>query len=218
MTIQIGQSVNQNNIAFVILNQARDDLKANPMYPQIKSTGGRAMEHWGSLRLEVAKASQLKEKRTNPATGKVTDEYVGHIFRVKTKKSKVSTPNQQAEVFLISDPYIGFDFVENVYRASTEQYGLISKGAWRSYVTDNGEEIKLRDKDWVPYLRSAEGRETLHELHRKQLLVHFPNGFAPLDNDNIDVTVDEYLMDLPDYYEEKANQVPVEPEASTEEA
>lgn len=176
------------------------------------------MEHWGSLRLEVAKASQLKEKRTNPATGKVTDEYVGHIFRVKTKKSKVSTPNQQAEVFLISDPYIGFDFVENVYRASTEQYGLISKGAWRSYVTDNGEEIKLRDKDWVPYLRSAEGRETLHELHRKQLLVHFPNGFAPLDNDNIDVTVDEYLMDLPDYYEEKANQVPVEPEASTEEA
>lgn len=218
MTIQIGQSVNQNNIAFVILNQARDDLKANPMYPQIKSTGGRAMEHWGSLRLEVAKASQLKEKRTNPATGKVTDEYVGHIFRVKTKKSKVSTPNQQAEVFLISDPYIGFDFVENVYRASTEQYGLISKGAWRSYVTDNGEEIKLRDKDWVPYLRSAEGRETLHELHRKQLLVHFPNGFAPLDNDNIDVTVDEYLMDLPDYYEEKANQVPVEPEAPTEEA
>lgn len=218
MTIQIGQSVNQNNIAFVILNQARDDLKANPMYPQIKSTGGRAMEHWGSLRLEVAKASQLKEKRTNPATGKVTDEYVGHIFRVKTKKSKVSTPNQQAEVFLISDPYIGFDFVENVYRASTEQYGLISKGAWRSYVTDNGEELKMRDKDWVPYLRSAEGRETLHELHRKQLLVHFPNGFAPLDNDNIDVTVDEYLMDLPDYYEEKANQVPVEPEAPTEEA
>lgn len=208
MTIQIGQSINQNNIAFVILNQARDDLKANPMYPQIKSTGGRAMEHWGSLRLEVAKASQLKEKTADIATGKVTDQYVGHIFRVKTKKSKVSTPNRQAEVFLISEPYIGFDFTENVYRASAEQYGLISKGAWRAYITDDGEEIKLRDKDWVPFLNSEKGHPVLKELHRKQLLTYFPMGFAALNNENIDVTTNEYYADLEDVYKESP---PVEP-------
>lgn len=204
MTIQIGQSVNQNNIAFVILNQARDDLKANPNYPQIKSTGGRAMEHWGSLRLEVTKASQIKEKVVDPASGKISEEYVGHIFRVKTKKSKVSTPNRKAELFLISYPYIGFDFTENVYRSAAEQYGLISKGAWRTYVTDDGEEIKKRDKDWVPFLNSEEGKHVLKELYRKELLTYFPEGFAPLGNDNIDVSNDEMFEGLEEYY--KSNQ------------
>lgn len=205
MTVQIGQSVNQNNIGFVILNQARDDLKANPMFPQIKSTGGRAMEHWGSLRLEVAKASQIKEKVTDPASGKEKDEYIGHIFRVKTKKSKVSTPNRQAEMYLISEPYIGFDLEENIYRSSVEHFGFITKGAWRNYVTDNGEELKMRDKEWVPFLKSDEGKPVFFELYRKQMLQLFPNGFAPLNNDNIDVTQLPVLSYMADVYEEREN-------------
>ena len=204
MTVQIGQSVNQNNITFVILNQARDDLKANPMFPKIKSTGGRAMEHWGSLRLEVAKASQLKDKVIDPASGKEKDEYIGHIFRVKTKKSKVSTPNRQAELYLISAPYIGFDLEENIYRSSVDNFGFISKGAWRNYTTESGEELKMRDKEWVPFLRSDEGRPVFYELYKKQMLQLFPNGFAPLNNDNIDVTQVPVLDYIDDVYEERA--------------
>lgn len=200
MTEQIGQTINQNNTAFIILNQARDVMGS--MYPQIKSSGGRALEHWGSLRLEVAKASQLKEKVIDPVTLKESEEYVGHIFRVKTKKSKVSTPNRQAEMYLISMPFKGFDFAENVYRASVDQYGFISKGAWRKYTTDAGEEVNLRHTEWVPFLESDEGRPVLQELYRKMHLQMFPEGFAPLDNENIDVTVNPFYAEMDDYYEE----------------
>lgn len=160
MTTQIGQSIANTNLAFIILNQARDDLKANPMFPAIKSTGGRAMEHWASVRLEVARASQVKEKHKT-IDGKDRDEYVGHIFRIKTKKSKLTTPNKQAEVYLISDPYVGVDFIQNVYRTAVDHYSLISKGAWRSYKTHAGDEVKLRDKEWIPYLQSEEGKEVI---------------------------------------------------------
>ena len=216
MTIQIGQGIAQNNIIFLILNQGRDDLKANPMYPQIKSTGGRAMEHWASLRLEVAKASQIKEKVTNPATGKESDEYVGHIFRVKTKKSKLSAPNKQAEMYLISQPYIGFDFTENVYRSAVDQYGLISKGAWRVYTTDAGQEYKLRDRDWVPFLNSEEGQPVLKELFQKELITWFPDGFAPLNNKRINVDSFPYLEGMREYYAQRATQKALEEPQSQE--
>lgn len=215
MTIQIGQSVNQNNVAFVILNQARDDLKAHPNFPKIKSTGGRALEHWCSLRLEVVRASQFKEKVVDPASGREVEEYAGHIMRLKTEKSKVSRPRTQAEVFLVSNPYIGLDFVENVYRAATDQYGIISKGAWRKYITDNGEEISKRHADWVPYLRSEEGAEVLKEIFTKQLLSYFPNGYSPLNNHTIDVTDDVYLQQAMKYYEDK-QKAGTEPEANAD--
>lgn len=210
MTTQIGQGINETNIAFVIMNQARDDLKANPMFPQIKSSGGRALEHWASLRLEVQRASQIKEKIINPVTGKEKEEYAGHIFRVKTKKSKVSTPNREAETFLIAAPFKGLDFVENVYRSSVEQYGLISKGAWRKYTTDTGEEISLRNTEWVPFLQSEEGQPILEELFLKQMKRVFPDGYAPLNNELVDVTTNPYFSKLKEYYETKDKEVPVE--------
>lgn len=192
MANQLGQIINKTNIAFIIINQARDDLKANPMFPTIKSTGGRAMEHWASLRLEVQKASQIKEKIVLP-TGETKEEYVGHIFRVKTKKSKVSTPNRQAETFLISRPYTGLDFIENVYRQAVDEYKFISKGAWRKYQTESGEEISLRDKEWVPFLQSDEGLSVLTELFLKELKTYFPDDYAPLHNINMDVKGDYFL-------------------------
>lgn len=210
MTSQLGQKIGQTQIAFVILNQARDDLKAHPNFPKIKSTGGRAMEHWPSLRLEVTKASQLKGKVTNQATGKESEEYVGHIFRVRTEKSKVSTPNKKAEVFLISEPYTGFDVTENVYRAAVDQYGFISKGAWREYTTNDGQTVKLRDSDWVPFLNSEEGQPVLKELFQKELITWFPDGFAPLNNKKVDVDTFPYLEGMREYYAQRAAQKALE--------
>ena len=174
------------------------------------------MEHWASLRLEVAKASQFKKKTEDPATGKVSETYAGHIFRVKTKKSKVSPPNKQAEVYLISDPFIGFDLVENVYRSAVDQYGLISKGAWRAYTTDAGQEYKLYDKDWVPFLNSEEGQPVLKELFQKELITWFPDGFAPLNNKRINVDSFPYLEGMREYYAQRAAQKALEEPQSQE--
>ena len=200
MVTLLGQSITHTNIAFVILNQARDDLKSNPMFPTIKSTGGRALEHWASLRLEVQKASQIKEDSDNPL-GKKQKEYVGHIFRVKTVKSKVSTPNKQAEVYLISSPYVGVDFTENLYRTSVEDYEFITKGAWRNYTTLGGEEIKLRDKEWIGFLKSPEGEKVKNELFLRQLKAFFPNRYPVLDNKNTNIELDADLALAKKYYD-----------------
>ena len=216
MTVLVGQSIAQSRIAFLVINQARDDLKASPMFPSIKSTGGRAMEHWASLRLEVAKAAQFKKKTEDPATGKVSETYAGHIFRVKTKKSKVSAPNKQSEVYLISDPFLGLDFVENTYRSAVDQYGLISKGAWRAYTTDAGQEYKFYDKDWVPFLNSEEGQPVLKELFQKELITWFPDGFAPLNNKRINVDSFPYLEGMREYYAQRAAQKELESQSEGE--
>lgn len=218
MTTQIGQSINNSTVSFVILNQARDDLKARSMpgFPTpIKSTGGKAMEHWATIRLEVKKASQIKEKVYDKTTGKTSDDYIGHIFRATLKKSKVSTPNRKKEMYLISEPYLGFDFEENIYRSSVDHFGFISTGAWRKYETNAGEEIKLRHTEWVPFLRSDEGKPILTELYIKQMLQLFPEGFVAFDNDNIDVTGNEHLAALKEAYKNKEN-VPKSVESTEE--
>ena len=210
MVVQIGQMISQSKTAFFLINQARDDLKAPANFPAIKSTGGRALEHWASVRLEVVKASQIKGKVTNQATGKESEEYIGHIFRVKTKKSKVSAPNKKAEMYLISEPFIGLDFTENVYRSAVDQYGLISKGAWRAYTTEAGQEVKLRDSDWVPFLNSEEGQPVLKELFQKELITWFTDGFAPLNNKRINVDSFPYLEGMREYYAQRAAQKALE--------
>ena len=217
MVVQIGQMISQSKTAFFLINQARDDLKAPANFPAIKSTGGRALEHWASVRLEVVKASQIKGKVTNAATGKESEEYVGHIFRVKTKKSKVSAPNKKAEMYLISEPFLGLDFVENVYRSAVDQYGLISKGAWRSYTTDSGQEVKLQDRNWVPFLNSEEGQPVLKELFQKELITWFPDGFAPLNNKRINVDSFPYLEGMREYYAQRAAQKELEATQTSQE-
>ena len=209
MVEAIGQDINQTNIGFFILNQARDDMNANAfMGPQQTSTGGQALKHWSTLRLEVKKGKQVKEKVTNPVTLKPEDVYIGHIFRVITEKSKVSTPNQRAELFLISAPFKGIDKIENLYRLSvaaqdsSNQYGFITSGAWRSYTTDEGKEIKLRSAEWVDFLESEEGRPVAEELQLKQFVRNFPNWYTPLENENIVLEeVDPFYTKLREYYE-----------------
>jgi len=218
MSKQLNQVINNSNVGFVILNQARDDFNARtfPGAPTpIKSTGGKALEHWASLRLEVSEGKKLKEKKVSKITGKKSSgtkatDYIGHIFRVKVKKSKVSSRDQQAEMFLLSDPYKGLNHVENIYRSSVSnasdsnnQFGLISGGAWRKYETLDGEEINLRDNDWVPFLESEEGQPVLEELFLKQMVTVFPNWYAPLDNEHVDITKDPKYARLKEYYENK---------------
>jgi len=210
MTTQVGQAINQTNVGFVIINQARDDMNAGAfMGPQQKSSGGQALKHFASIRLEVKKGKQVKEKTVNPVTNKEEETYIGHIFRVITKKSKVSTPNQKAEMYLMSNPFKGIDPLENIYRLSIDtkesknQYGFISSGSWRSYTTDAGEEIKLRHNEWIPFLESEEGQPVAEELYWKQMLANFPNWYAPLSNVNAPVTDIPFYQKLKEYYENK---------------
>lgn len=199
--------LNDTNTGLIVINQARDDMNAGMYGDPIKSTGGRAFEHSASLRIKVHQASKLKQK--SELTGK--DEYHGHIMRIETKKSKLSRPGQRAEADLLSDYMVGkdddpillngIDLEHTVYKEAVER-GLITKGAWRNYVTLNGEEIKLRDAEWVPVLK--DNRELYLELFSRVYEDHFPNGYSPLLNTKVIVTQLEEYQALENYYKEWA--------------
>lgn len=199
----ITPKLNETNTAVIVINQARDNLNmSNPYDDPIKSTGGKAFEHSASLRIKVDQGRTLKQKKE--VSGK--DEYSGHVMRIMTKKSKLSRPNQKAEAELLSDWDLpdgsminGLDPQNVVYQEAVEQ-GLITKGAWRNYITLNGEEIKLRDAEWIPRLK--EDYELYLELFKRVYVENFPNGYSPLENKNVNLTlIDEYQA-LSDYYEE----------------
>lgn len=226
MTKVIGQTIAQSNALLVIINQARDDMeafRAPGMPAPIKPTGGNALGHWASTSLEVGKVKKQKGKRLNPITGKEEEKYIGHVLRSKVVKSKNSTPDSVFDVFLISDPYKGIDFAENVYRTSVavqdtkNQYGFISGGAWRNYTTLDGKEIKLRDAEWVPFLESEEGQPVLEELWLRQMLANFPDWYAPLDNKGFDITEDPKYAKLKEIYlnKQKASESQPETEVDT---
>lgn len=183
----IAPMITDSQTLFIAINQARDDMGS--MFGGIDSVGGNAFKHWASLRLEVKKASQIKDKTMN-AFGREEESYIGHIVRFKSVKSKISRPQQQAEAYFMSDS--GLDFEENVYRsalASNKQYGLISGGTWRKYIALDGAEIKFNsNRKWVDYLKSEEGHSTLVEIFGRMMATSFPNGYSPFSNKDVDIT------------------------------
>lgn len=198
----ITPKLNNTNTGIIVVNQARDDLNAGMYGDPVKSGGGKAFEHSASLRLKVNKGSQVKQYKET--AGK--EEYSGHSMRLETKKSKLSRPNQKASAELLSewdlkngDTINGLDPQHTIYQEAVEK-GLITKGAWRNYVNLNGEEIKLRDGEWVPRLK--EDNELYIELFKRTYVANFPKGYAPFKNQTVDIKQLPEYQALADYYKE----------------
>ena len=206
----ITPKLNNTNTGIIVVNQARDDMDAGMYGDKVKSGGGKAFEHSASLRLKVNKGAQVKQYKDT--AGK--EEYSGHSMRLETKKSKLSRPNQKASADLLSEWDLstgevinGLDPEYTIYQEAVEK-GFITKGAWRNYVTLNGEEIKLRDAEWTPRLK--EDPELFEELFKRTYVANFPNGYAPLKNKDVDVTVIPEFKALKEYYDELEEEKPKE--------
>ena len=206
----ITPKLNETNTGVIIINQARDDLKAGMYGDPVKSGGGKAFEHAASLRLKIDRGREADYKQVDELTGEKS--YRGHLMKVTTKKSKLSRPGQTASTLLASDYQLegglkinGIDPEFMIYQEAVN-LGLITKGTWRNYVTLNGEEVKLYDKDWVPRLK--DDRELYLEIFKRVYVAYFPNGFSPLDNTKVDVTILEEFKVLQEFYEELAKEEP----------
>lgn len=206
----ITPKLNNTNTGIIVVNQARDDMDAGMYGDKVKSGGGKAFEHSASLRLKVNKGAQVKQYKDT--AGK--EEYSGHSMRLETKKSKLSRPNQKASADLLSEWDLstgevinGLDPEYTIYQEAVEK-GFITKGAWRNYVTLNGEEIKLRDAEWTPRLK--EDPELFEELFKRTYVANFHNGYAPLKNKDVDITVIPEFKALKEYYDELEEEKPKE--------
>ncbi len=130
-------SVSRSNTTLIFLNQIR--MKIGVMFGNPETTtGGNALKFYASLRMEIRRIGQIKER----------DEVVGNQTRVKVVKNKVAPPFKQVEFDIMYGEGISKagELVDLGVRA-----GIIEKsGAWFSF---NGDRIGQGRENAKQFLR-----------------------------------------------------------------
>jgi recombination protein RecA len=197
---KIGPLISETKSLLIGINQVRDSIGGNPMFPQYSVPGGNAWEHYASLRLEIQKKNAIKK----------SEEKIGHIMGVHVRKSKVSRPFQIANGFLISDN--GMDYEFNLLEMAKESKIVNQSGANYVYVDRFGTEHKKKHMNFVDWLKTEEGQPVREELLNRLILVEYPDGKYPaLENKTLDISgwIDK-IIPLPVQVADSAAEAPAD--------
>ena len=133
----------------IFINQLREKIGVMFGNPET-TTGGRALKFYASVRLDMRRIGQVKER----------DTVLGSHVRVKVVKNKVAPPFRQAEFDIMYDE--GISHTSLVVDIASEA-GIIQKsGAWYSYndqrIGQGRENTKLFLKDNPVLLAEIEAK------------------------------------------------------------
>lgn len=192
---KVAPEITKRKVAFFGLNQARDVIGGMSFGKPIESTGGRALKHFGSVRLEMKKAKALE------AVIGGAKQYNGHVVKINSVKSKISVPRQKSEIFVYKEH--GFNTAVNaIYEAGV--LGIMKQesdtNSKMKYVTNDGEIIEMKRLEFYDWALKDENFPIVKEIFTKVQLHHFPDWFPPLDNKTIDIEACKWYNGLRDVY------------------
>lgn len=184
-----------------LLNQIRDAIgNAGPFAPKTNVPGGKALEHSLSVNTQIARLKQVKQG----------ENAVGHVAKFSNKKSKVSSPFQNAEQFLFNAQ--GFnELVNAIYTGEKLNMVKVRSAGSKGKVIEvpnkeTGEVEALPYWDFLEEIATPEGADEymyfLKPIFQKIVKHYFPADYPPLHNTKVDIRKNPLYEGLDELYKE----------------
>ena len=142
-------SINKAKCCCIFINQLRDKIGVMFGNPE-KTTGGNALKFYASMRIDIRKASQIKDG----------EDVIGNRVKVKVVKNKVAPPFRKAEFDIMYGE--GISKVGEIIDLGVELNIVKKSGSWFSY----GETRLGQGRDAVKAM-IADNPELMEELEIK---------------------------------------------------
>jgi recombination protein RecA len=142
-------SINKAGCCCIFINQLRDKIGVMFGNPET-TTGGNALKFYSSIRIDIRRASQIKEG----------EEIMGNRVKVKVVKNKVAPPFRKAEFDIIYGE--GISKVGEIVDLGVDLNVLKKSGSWFSY----GETRLGQGRDSVKQI-ILDNPELMEELEAK---------------------------------------------------